>query len=109
MDILLINSEYPPIGGGAGNASATLARHLASLGRRVTVVTARFRDLPQVETQDGVTVCRIPALRRRQDRSGALEQLAFIASASFWTLGFARRSRPEVTLAFFGMPSGAVA
>ena len=109
MNILLINSEYPPVGGGAGNASANLSRHLASLGHRVTVVTARFRGLPNVETRDGVTVCRVPALRRRQDRSGALEQLAFIVSASFWAIGFARRCKPDVTLAFFGLPSGAVA
>ena len=31
MKILLINSEYPPIGGGAGNASANLARLLGVL------------------------------------------------------------------------------
>ena len=29
MKILLINSEYPPIGGGAGNASSNIARVLA--------------------------------------------------------------------------------
>ena len=56
-----------------------------------------------------MTIYRIPALRRRQDRSGALEQLAFIASASFWTLSWARQNKPNATLAFFGVPSGAVA
>lgn len=109
MRILVINSEYPPIGGGAGNASANVARCLAALGHQVTVATAHFGDLPRQETKDGVTVHRIPALRRKQDRSGALEQLAFIASASFWTLNWSRQNRPNATLAFFGMPSGAVA
>ena len=109
MRILLLNSEYPPVGGGAGNASANLARCLAALGHEVTVVTAHFGDQPKQETRDGVTVHRIPALRRRQDRSGALEQLAFIASASLWTLNWARQNKPNATLAFFGMPSGAAA
>lgn len=109
MRILLINSEYPPIGGGAGNASANIARCLASLGHNVTVVTAHFADQPRIETRDGATIYRIPALRHKQDRSGALEQLTFIASASFWVLGWARQNRPNATLAFFGMPSGAVA
>jgi glycosyltransferase involved in cell wall biosynthesis len=109
MNILLINSEFPPIGGGAGNGSAALARQLGRLGHRVTVVTARFRNLPSVETQDGVTIFRIRSFRRRQDRSGALEQLAFIASASIWTLLYGRQFKPDATLAFFGMPSGAVA
>ncbi|MEW6028203.1 MAG: glycosyltransferase family 4 protein [Chloroflexota bacterium] len=108
MRILIINSEYPPIGGGAGNASANIAYNLASLGHEVDVLTAHFSNLPRLEQRDGVTVYRIPALRRKLDRSGALEQLAFILSASFWTLGRARRNRPNATLAFFGVPSGAV-
>ncbi len=109
MRLLIINSEYPPIGGGAGNASANLARSLAEIGHDVLVLTARFSDLPRVEKRDGVTIHRIPALRRKQERSGALEQAAFILSASLWILGRARQIRPNATLAFFGMPSGAVA
>ena len=45
MNILLINYEYPPIGGGAATATAAIAGHLASLGHAVTVLTSRFRDL----------------------------------------------------------------
>ena len=85
MHILLINSEYPPIGGGAGNASANIARELAALGLQVSIVTAHFGNQPKLEIHDNVTIYRIQALRRKQDRSGALEQIAFIISASFWT------------------------
>ncbi len=109
MHILIINSEYPPIGGGAGNASANLARCLAILGHTVTVLTARFADQPHRETRDGVTIYRIPALRRRQDRSTAFEQLTFIASASLQAFGLIPKLKPNATLAFFGVPSGAVA
>jgi len=109
MRILIINSEYPPIGGGAGNASANIARCLASLGHEVTVLTVHFADQPRLEFRDGVTIHRIPALRRRQDRSTALEQLTFIASASLRTLSLVPKLKPNATLAFFGMPSGAVA
>jgi len=109
MRILILNSEYPPIGGGAGNASANIARCMAKMGHEVVVVTSRFGDLPHDEQIDGLTIYRVPALRRRQDRSGALEQLLFILSASFWTLGLIPRLKPDATLAFFGVPSGAVA
>jgi len=109
MRILVINSEYPPIGGGAGNASANLARCLSSFGHTVTVVTAHFHGQPKLEVRNSVTVYRIPSLRRRQDRSGALEQLAFIVSASFFTLKLVDQLRPDSILAFFGVPSGAVA
>jgi len=109
MHILLLNSEYPPIGGGAGNASAHLGHAFAAMGHRVTVVTAHFGDLPLHEQRANWELYRIPALRRRADRSGALEQLAFIVSASLWSLRHVPRLRPHLTLAFFGVPSGAVA
>jgi len=117
MRILIINSEYPPIGGGAGNASAHIAYCLAKMGHEITVVTSRFKNLPRKEQFDNLTIHRIPALRRRQDRSNALEQIIFIISASFWILRHAqddalnllRHYKPNATLAFFGVPSGAVA
>ena len=109
MRILILNSEYPPIGGGAGNASAHIAGQLKRMGHTVTVVTSRFGSLPHQEGYDGVTVYRIPGVRRRQDRSNPLEQFIFILSASFWTLRWIPRLQPHATLAFFGVPSGPVA
>jgi glycosyltransferase involved in cell wall biosynthesis len=109
MRVLIINSEYPPIGGGAGNASANIAQHLAKMGYEVAVVTSRFGNLPHLEQNGNLTIHRIPALRHRQDRSGALEQITFILSASFWTLGLVPRFKPNATFAFFGVPSGAAA
>jgi len=110
--LLIINSEYPPIGGGAGNASANLAHRLASLGQEVTVVTSRFKGLPHKEISGNLEVIRIPALRSRQDRTSAFELIVFIISAFLWTLRlFAGRKtrKPYATIAFFGLPSGAVA
>jgi glycosyltransferase involved in cell wall biosynthesis len=56
-----------------------------------------------------LTIHRIPSLRRKQDRSGALEQFLFILSASFWTFAAIPHLKPNATLAFFGVPSGVVA
>ena len=110
MHILIINSEYPPLGGGAGNASAHIARELEKLGHRVTVITVHFKDLPRKEENSKhFIVHRIPALRRRQERSDALEQALFIISASFWTTKLVRHEKPDAMLAFFGVPSGVVA
>ncbi len=109
MRILIINSEYPPIGGGAGNASANIARELVKLGQEVTVLTAHFGDLPRETQQDGVQILRIKALRRRLDRSSALEQIIFMVASSISTLASLRTWRPDVIIAFFGVPSGAAA
>jgi glycosyltransferase involved in cell wall biosynthesis len=109
MHILIINSEYPPIGGGAGTASANIAGCLVQMGHEVSVVTSRFAELPQKEQKDGVTINRIPALRLRRDRSTAIEQVIFIIAASFWALSWIPKFKPHVSLAFFGIPSGAAA
>ncbi len=109
MKILLINSEYPPIGGGAGNASAQLAQALARLGEEVTVLTARFGSLPRLEQQGAVRIVRVAALRRRADRSGALEQAIFMLAGTLGASRHLRRWRPDVVLAFFGVPGGVVA
>lgn len=109
MRILILNSEYPPIGGGAGNASAHIAAELERMGHSITVVTSRFERLPQREVQGNMTIHRIPGWRRRQDRSNPLEQLVFILSAALWSLNQISRLKPHVTLAFFGIPSGPVA
>lgn len=110
MKILIINSEYPPIGGGAGNASAYIARGLANLEHEVVVVTAFFTGQPRLEVQDGVTIYRIPSMRKRLDRSGVIEQIAFILSASKWAIDFVSKNKDkvEVSLAFFGIPSGVI-
>lgn len=109
MKILIINSEYPPIGGGAGNASANIAARFAHLGHEIAVITSRFGKLPHLEQHQNLTLHRIPSLRRKQDRSGPFEQLIFLLSASIWTLGIVPRFKPNATLAFFGVPSGAIA
>ncbi len=109
MRILIINSEFPPIGGGAGKASANLSRELAAMGQDVTVLTSSYADLPANETIGGVRVLRIKALRRRYDRSSALEQIIFMVMSCLATLGFVRRRRPDIIVAFFGVPSGPAA
>ncbi len=109
MKILILNSEYPPIGGGAGNAGANIARLLVKMGNDVLLLTSHFDGFARDEICDGVRIVRVSALRRRMDRSSALEQISFIFAASYRTLGLVRQFKPDVTLAFFGLPSGAVA
>ncbi len=109
MKILIINSEYPPVGGGAANANAHIARLLAQRGHEVLVLTSQHGSLPAEEVCEGVRVLRGPTRRRYADRSIALEQVLFIFGASLRSLWLTRQFRPDVTLAFFGLPSGVAA
>lgn len=105
--LLLVNYEYPPLGGGAANATANMARELAVQGVEVTVLTAAFGTLPRRETTPaGVRIHRIPSLRRRADRSSVVEMLAFLALSLPAAVRLARAWRPDATIAFFGVPGG---
>ena len=104
--LLLINYECPPLGGGAGTATAALAREFAALGADVRVLTSTFENLPRHESQNGISIHRIPVVRRRADRSSVFEMLTFIASACWHGLTLTRNWRPDATLAFFGIPGG---
>jgi glycosyltransferase involved in cell wall biosynthesis len=108
MRALLINYELPPVGAGAGNATANIARSLVGRGVEVRVVTGRFRDLPSEEQRDGYVVHRAPSLRRRPDRCSPVEMLTFILGGAIASLSLASRWQPDVTCAFFGLPSGPI-
>jgi glycosyltransferase involved in cell wall biosynthesis len=106
VKVLLINYELPPLGGGAGNATAQIARHLGLGGDDVYVLTSSFRHLPRREVRDGYRVLRAPVVRRRLERCSPAEMLTFVMGGLPAALGLARAWRPDVTCAFFGLPSG---
>ncbi len=105
---LLINYEYPPVGGGGGNATQQIGRALVERGARVTVLTAAQGDLPRRENDRGVQVYRIWAARRHQDRCSIPEMLMFLAHASITAPGLARQVRADAALVFFSLPTGPV-
>ncbi len=107
--ILLLNYEHPPLGGGAGNATANMAREMAGMGVAVRVVTAAFKGLPRREVVDGYEIWRLPAVRRHADHCSPLEMLSFTASACLALPAMAREWRPDVCVAFFGIPCGPAA
>ncbi|MDA0578518.1 MAG: glycosyltransferase, partial [Verrucomicrobia bacterium] len=107
--LLLINYEFPPLGGGAGTATAALAREFAAQGADVCVLTSAFGDLPRFSEENGFRVHRIPVIRRRADRSSVFEMITFMLSAAWHGLRLTRNWRPDASLAFFGIPGGPVA
>jgi glycosyltransferase involved in cell wall biosynthesis len=109
MDILIINSEYPPIGGGASHASRNIAEMMVSRGHTVRIITARHRDLPAKEILGGVEIHRVFTAKRKIDRSGPFEQGLFMLTGSLKAIQLCRTICPDAALAFFGIPGGAVA
>jgi glycosyltransferase involved in cell wall biosynthesis len=109
MKLLMINYEYPPLGGGAGQATANLAAEFAGMGVTVDVLTSAYKGLPAHERAKGFFVHRAPDIRRHLHRSSIPEMMTFTAGAMMSSLKLAGRKKPDAVLAFFGIPSGPVA
>lgn len=108
MRLLLVNYEYPPLGGGAANATLFLARAFVELGHEATVLTSGFGDLPRYCVDGGVCVYRTMALRRTADRSNPLEMFSFLFAAMLIAHRVARARQIEDVITFFTVPCGPI-
>ncbi len=99
MRILVLNYEYPPLGGGAAVATAALAQGLLERGIAVDVVTAgagpgterRTADRPaEPPVEGGLTVYRVKSRRTGVHEAGMGDAASYLVSA----LPVIRRLRP---------------
>ena len=125
MHILVVIYEYPPIGGGGGQAAHDISLELARRGHTVDVITSHYKDLPRLEQHNlegkgRLQVMRIPAARRLLYKADILTMSAFIASG-LWqatrylkqyqnpSSGVTHQSRPDIIHVHFAVPSGPLA
>ena len=108
MRILLVNYEYPPVGGGAATAAEAIAKALVDLRHRVVVLTGRYKGLPASSDAGGIFIHRVPSLRRAVDRSGIFEMASFAIGGLMFVSAIIRRHQIEATIAFFSLPCGPI-
>ncbi len=81
MRILLLNYEFPPLGGGAAPVTQNVAEALAKKGHTFDLITMGFEGLKEEEQIGNIHVYRIPCGRKRKEQSNALEMLRFLKPA----------------------------
>ena len=108
MRILMVNYEFPPVGGGGATANYYLAREMVRLGHEVTVLTSATAGVPFRETLDGIDVRRVRVFRRRRDYTSIHEMLQYIAFATPRAVRLAASAHWDVIQTFFAVPSGLV-
>lgn len=109
MKLLLINNEFPPIGGGGSTVTTYAAKYLTEWGHDVELVTSSFHGLPRRETVHGATIRRVPAIRRYRDFCSTWELAIFGISALITCLWLVPRTKPDLIVAYFALPAGWVA
>ena len=109
MRILVLNHEFPPIGGGGGRAAEDICRGLTEWGHEIKVLTAHIKGLPREEERDGYFIVRLSSLRTQPYKASFLSMAAYVL-AGLWTgRRLIRSFKPEVIHAHFAVPAGALA
>lgn len=80
MRIAVVNNFFPPRPGGSSHLADHLAKHYASRGHDVLVLTASYGDAPAREERDGITIVRIPAWTLPKTRFAANFDIGFTSS-----------------------------
>lgn len=114
MKILLLNYEYPPIGGGAGNATEFLLREYAKMPDiEVTLITSSPDEKAHTETlSDGrIRIERRPVGKHSTDGKSLHFQskwhiLRYAWVSWLFSRSLLKRDRYDIVHAFFSVPSG---
>ena len=105
--ILMLNYEYPPLGGGGGRVSHSLARGFVRRKMAVDVVTSRYGDLPAREDMDGVRVHRVPVLGRHEQQTATfVSMFSYLPPALACAVRLCRRRRYDFINTHFVLPTG---
>ena len=111
MNVLLLNYEYPPLGGGAANATAHLLREFAQDPElNIDLVTSstgisRVEELSERITAHFLDIGKEGNLHYQTNR----DLLAYSWRAYRYAKHLAKRTKYDLCHAFFGIPCGYIA
>ena len=109
MNILVLNYEYPPLGGGAAPVSRDISEQLAAAGNKVTLVTMGFKNLPYYESCNGVDVYRLKCWRSKKSSCMPWEQFTYIVAAKIFLRKHLKENHYDICHTHFIIPTGDVA
>ncbi len=109
MRLLILNYEYPPLGGGAGVITQNIAERLAGLNNKVVVVTTWFENEPERYGSPNLQVIRLKSKRKQAYQSGVIEMISWIRASKKFLSRYCRDEKFDLCFANFAIPGGIVA
>lgn len=106
MKILVLNYEFPPLGGGASPVSRDISIRLRKLGHEITVVTMGFKGLPFYEEMDGVHIYRLKCWRSKKSSCMPWEQFTYLLAVRKFLRKHLLENQYNVCHTHFIIPTG---
>jgi glycosyltransferase involved in cell wall biosynthesis len=108
MKILMLNYEFPPIGGGAANANLCLLKQFA--GRddmRVDVLTSASKPgFKREKFSENITIYKVGIHKKHLHFWRRIEVIEWLVKAGFYYRRLLRKNDYDLAHAFFGFPTG---
>lgn len=109
--VLVLNYEFPPLGGGASPVSYELAKRLSETSEYdIDVVTMGFRGLPKYEAiNPHLRVHRVKAWRSKKEICHPWEQLTYLVTGYFKARELLKKNKYDICHTHFIIPTGVLA
>lgn len=106
MNILIVDYEYPPVGGGGGIVTRSVAEAFAKNDHQVFVVTMRIPGLLSYEEINCVKIYRVRSLRKSRAHCPPIPLYLFPIFSLLRILRICLKNKIAVINAHFVVPSG---
>ncbi len=106
MRILMLNYEFPPLGGGGGIACYQLAKELAKK-HTIDYLTTGFKGLKKYENIEGINIHRVPVLNRQELSTATFSSMVSFFPSSLWKgISLCKKNNYDLINTHFAIPSG---
>jgi len=107
MKLLMLNYEYPPVGGGGGHVSQRIVQGLSKKDS-IVILTSGFKKLPFYEKKNNISIYRLPVFRKRKDRARISEMLLYVLLSFFFLIYIRIKYSFTAINIHFALPTGAL-
>ncbi len=111
MRVLMLNNEFPPLGGGTGVVNYRLLREMSACDYLYVDLVTSSRTRSTYETEQfapRITIYKVPVGNKNIHHSGNRELLTYACRGLLLSRRLLRQHRYDLSFAFAGVPAGAI-